>query len=55
MSRRVSMNPPPPALDRAIFPRCALLVLRAACRAFRAQLNNSRLWLPFTMELPRMR
>ncbi len=41
-----------------IFPWCggqALLRLRAVCHAFRAQLNASRLWLPFTMELPRMR
>ncbi len=43
-----------------IYPHCgsapaALLALRAVCRVWRAQLNNSRLWLPFTMELPRMR
>ncbi len=41
-----------------IFPWCdgqALLAARAVCRAFRTQLNNSRLWLPFTMELSRMR
>ncbi len=41
-----------------IYPRCgppALLALRAVCRAFRAQLNNSRLWLPFTMVLPQLR
>ncbi len=41
-----------------VFPWCepaALLALRAACRAFRAQLNVSRLWLPLTTEDPRMR
>ncbi len=41
-----------------IFPHCEpadLLALRAVCRAWLAQLNNSRLWLPITMELPRMR
>ncbi len=41
-----------------IFPWCepvALLRLRAVCRAFLGQLNLSRLWLPLTMELPRMR
>ncbi len=41
-----------------IFPWCepvALLRLRAVCRAFLGQLNLSRLWLPVTMELPRMR
>ncbi len=40
-----------------IFPWCepvALLALRAVCRAFFAQLNASRLWLPFTMELPQL-
>ncbi len=43
-----------------VFPWCApapaaLMAVRASCRAWRAQLDNSRLWLPFTMELPRMR
>ncbi len=41
-----------------VFVRCdpsALLALRAVCRAFRAQLRDSRLWLPLTLELPRMR
>ncbi len=41
-----------------VFVRCdpsALLALRAVCRAFRAQLRDSRLWLPLMLELPRMR
>lgn len=41
-----------------IFPWCAgpaLFPLRAVCRSFRAQLDASRLWLPFTLELARMR
>ncbi len=42
-----------------IFPWCGglptLLRLRAVCRAFRAQLDASRLWLPLTMELPQLR
>lgn len=41
-----------------IFPWCdakALLRLRIACRGFLAQLHDSRLWLPWTMELPQLR
>ncbi len=41
-----------------IFPWCrgrALLLLRAVCRVFRAQLNNSLLLLPLVMELPQLR
>jgi hypothetical protein len=41
-----------------VFVRCdasALLALRAVCRAFRAQLRDSRLWLPLTMVVSRMR
>ncbi len=41
-----------------VFVRCdasALLALRAVCRTFRAQLRDSRLWLPLTMAVSRMR
>ncbi len=41
-----------------VFVHCdvsALLSLRAVCRAFRALLRDSRLWLPLTMEVSRMR
>ena len=41
-----------------VFVRCdasALLSLRAVCRTFRAQLRDSRLWLPLTMVVSRMR
>ncbi len=41
-----------------VFVRCdtsALLALRAVCRAFRAQLRDSRLWLLLTMAVSRMR
>ncbi len=54
-----SMDPRDRLWGELIFPRCgelrALLALRAVCRAFRAQLNKSRLWLPLTMELPQLR
>ncbi len=51
------MDPRDRLWTELIFPHCAsaLLALRAVCRAWLAQLNNSRLWLPFTVELPRMR
>ncbi len=41
-----------------IFCHCAaadLLQLRGVCRGFRAQLNTSALWLPWTRELPQLR
>lgn len=42
-----------------IFPWCAdvalLLRLRAVCRAFRCQLDGSRLWLPITSSMSRLR
>ncbi len=54
----VHMDPRNRLWNHLIFPWCgwrALLVLRAVCTAFRAQLDKSQAWLQFTMVMPRMR
>ncbi len=52
------MDPHSRLWEQLIFAQCdvsALLALRAVCRAFRAQLRDSRLWLPLTLVVSRMR
>ncbi len=55
---RAQMKPRDRLWAELIFPwcePCALLSLRAVCRAFLAQLSASRLWLALTMQLSWMR
>ncbi len=54
-----AMDPHDRLWGELIFPWCgggpALLPLRMVCCSFLAQLNESRLWLPWTLELPQLR
>lgn len=55
----MALDPSNVLWERLVFPWCNvpdLFRLRAVCRGFRAQTDNSaRLWLPLTMELPYLR
>lgn len=52
------MDPRDRLWHELVFTRCkvaTLLALRAVCRAFRAQLDRSRLWLPHTLAMAQLR